>query len=781
VNFWVEVPADTPVGTQVNLNLLDEVTGLAINPSIHAMKVVDDRHFTISLPIRSKSVIKYRYSMAGSTTEFERTQSGEPVRYRLCQVTGPLSIKDTVSAWMNTPAETLIPTGSISGRVINSLSQAPIPGMLIAAGGYQVVSASDGSFLIDGLLEGTHNLVAYAVDGEFATFQQGARVSPGLTTPARISLSPANRVNVTFSVHAPQENVVGLPIRLAGNLLALGNTFADLPGGLSTIASRMPLLTQLPDGQYQLTLSLPTGAELEYKYTLGDGFWNSELSADGKYALRKLSIPDHDVTVTDEIVTWHTLGFFPVTFDLTAPANTPSGESVSIQFKPFGWAEPVPMWPLGDNHFLYILYNPLNFAGDLAYRLCRNDQCGNAEQAALAGAKSAQGSFSSKTEAQTIRLQFENWDFWQPTNVPTNITAASIQPRGADFMAGVEFSSAYDPTWQPFFPKAFQNLRSIGANWVVLTPSWSLSENSEPSFTQKPGKDILWNDLVSTIGNARNQGLKVALYPSINIPGGVFRWWKAGTRDTAWWDRWFARYQIFALHHADVAAQAGAGSLILGGEWLSPALPGGSLADGSPSGVPADAETRWRALLDTVRSHFSGKLLWAMNYLDQIQSPPTFLDSVDAIYLEFSPPFAENTGYTQDSLIANLESILDSDVAAFHNQISKPVILAPAYPSANGAGQACVPDPNGEQGVCQPFDNLGGGEFSAQVVTPNLEEQVDIYNAIFSAMNGRNWIAGLISRGYFPPVPLQDSTISVHGKPAMDILWYWFPKLVKPN
>ncbi|MDD5369592.1 MAG: hypothetical protein PHQ40_10930, partial [Anaerolineaceae bacterium] len=259
-------------------------------------------------------------------------------------------------------------------------------------------------------------------------------------------------------------------------------------------------------------------------------------------------------------------------------------------------------------------------------------------------------------------------------------------------------------------------------------------------------------------------------------PGGTFPWWKAGSRDAAWWNQWFARYRVFALHHADIATQTGAGAIIIGGDWLSPAMPGGRLADGSPSGVPEDAENRWRVLIAEIRSHFTGKVLWAVDYAEEMQSAPAFIESVDTIYLEIYTSLGDS-GYTHDTLVTNLEAILDGKVALLQQRFSKPVILAPAYPSANGAAQACVPDPQGEQGACLALNQIEPGYSSSSVVNSNLQEQVDIYNALFAAVNQRSWITGLISRGYFPPVPLQDSSISVHGKPAMDVLWYWFPKL----
>jgi len=56
--------------------------------------------------------------------------------------------------------------------------------------------------------------------------------------------------------------------------------------------------------------------------------------------------------------------------------------------------------------------------------------------------------------------------------------------------------------------------------------------------------------------------------------------------------------------------------------------------------------------------------------------------------------------------------------------------------------------------------------------------QADIYQALFRAINSRLWITGFVSRGYYPPTILQDKSASIHGKPAADILWYWYPRLL---
>jgi hypothetical protein len=59
-----------------------------------------------------------------------------------------------------------------------------------------------------------------------------------------------------------------------------------------------------------------------------------------------------------------------------------------------------------------------------------------------------------------------------------------------------------------------------------------------------------------------------------------------------------------------------------------------------------------------------------------------------------------------------------------------------------------------------------------------LQAQADIYQALLMAVNERPWIGGFISRGYYPPVVVQDASASIHGKPAADVLWYWYPRFL---
>ncbi len=181
-------------------------------------------------------------------------------------------------------------TGSIEGEVYAE-GGGPLANIMVTAAGVQTITDSAGRFDLEGLPPGTHNLVAYALDGTYQTFQQGASVLENLNTPVQVYLKSAPLVNVTFNISVPSNTLPGAPVRLAGNLFQLGNTFADLRGGLSAVADRMPIMTAMPDGRYSLSLRLPAGADVRYKYTLGDGFWNAEHKTTSEFKIHQLIVP----------------------------------------------------------------------------------------------------------------------------------------------------------------------------------------------------------------------------------------------------------------------------------------------------------------------------------------------------------------------------------------------------------------------------------------------------------------------------------------------------------
>ncbi|MBI5944152.1 MAG: carboxypeptidase regulatory-like domain-containing protein [Chloroflexi bacterium] len=771
-NFVVTIPEPLQPGESLALAVMDEVTGLSLNATQFPMSPRDSITYTAVLPLPFNSVVKYRYVRHSAAQVLEDTNSGAAIRYRMFYVAGPSEVQDIVADWGDKSFAR--PTGKIEGHVFNADTGSSLPNILVTAGGAQTLTDSTGRFELDGLPTGTQNLLVYSLDGMYQTFQQGAAIAAGSTTPVDLRIKPAQLASVTFIVSVPATTVPGVPVRIAGNLLQLGNTFADLQGGVSTNADRMPIMSLQADGRYAVTLGLPIGAHIQYKYTLGDGFWNAEHTVNGQWNLRDFVVPAQGVTIQDQVASWLVGDTSPILFEVTVPSVTPPGDIVYIQFNTFGWMEPIPMWPLGNNRWAYKLYGPLNILGSFAYRYCRNGQCGAADDSATVGAAPTGRQAGTSLLSQDIQDTVNAWK-WFENPEPVTLVGTAITPRPNGFLTGIEFQSTYRPNWSYYAPQAFANTQALGANYAVLTPSWTYTSVSPLAFSPVPGQDPLWIDSAIMISQARALGLTISIFPTPNFPASSSTFWLDAPRDAQWWLTWLARYRAFAVNYADLATQTGAQTLILGGDWIAPALPNGKLPDGSPANSPADIDTQWRSVIADVRAHFKGQILWALPYTKSaIEAPLDFLKDTDGIYLLWSAPLSTNPSATKVDYALEAGRLLDNEVAPLASVLGKPLILAVAYPSASGSASGCIS--NG-RGGCLDWTELNQPNADINSVELNLQTQADIYEALLTAVNSRAWVSGFVSRGYYIPAALQDKSASVHSKPAADILWYWYPRL----
>jgi hypothetical protein len=119
--------------------------------------------------------------------------------------------------------------------------------------------------------------------------------------------------------------------------------------------------------------------------------------------------------------------------------------------------------------------------------------------------------------------------------------------------------------------------------------------------------------------------------------------------------------------------------------------------------------------------------------------------------------------------------LLDTDLQPLSTSLQKPIIIAVASPSVTGTASACLPD---GQGGCLPWTALNQPAADNASLSLNLSAQSDVVVALLGAVNARPWVGGFVSRGYYPPAILMDKSASVHGKPAADILWYWYPRML---
>lgn len=771
--FNVLPPEGTPVDADLAMVLLDEVTGLAYNTSTIPMTRLADGRWQARLTPPFGSLLRYRYIRRVPIPADEVTAVGAPIPYRISHISGPIQIDDIVAAWSDAPYNG--PVGRITGRIHDKLSGNVLPEILISVAGLTTFTDGEGSFRLDGLPPGLHNLVIFSPDGAYQTTQQGAVVAKESMTPVDLDLLPAKTVQVAFQVTVPTDTIAGIPVRIAGNVLQLGNIFSELTGGLRISSSHMPSLTLIDPTHYLAVVTLYAGTDLRYKYTLGDGLWNAERDSKGFFLTRQVIIPDHDLVIMDTVSTWHGSEMGSLSFYLTVPENTPSSDHLSIQFNPLDWFEPIPMWSLGENEWFYTLHSPLDFGGELGYRYCRNLQCGGADDVETAGPNAVGRLVTPSQTSQNLMDEVTEWQWWDPTLPAATIVAPEITPR-VDFEVGVAFLPTYQPNWITINTEAMTTVSDIGANAVILTPTWMLKQNNPtPILAFDPAFAPFRDDLRAITADALSHGLQVAFRPSLlTADSHLETWWMEAIRDSAWWTVWFEEYRSFILTYARQAQETGVSKLILGGPEIAPSLPGGQLPDGTPSNTPQDVESRWQSLIEEVRGLFSGQLAFEIELGQSLQPPPPFLQILDEVHIYWHAPLSAGDEPSIPGMQVVAGALFDETILADPELAGMPIVLSVEYLSVVGSATACAEAPDGS---CRPPSAFDQGSMVDQDLELDLTGQAEAINAVLLEAYTQPTVKGFYVRGYNPTVALQDKSASVNGKPARDVLWYWYPNI----
>ncbi|MGD8759138.1 MAG: hypothetical protein PVJ07_02675 [Anaerolineales bacterium] len=775
VVLHLQPPEDTPEETEIALIILDMLSGPPYNPQSFPMTPLEDGRWQAVTIQPVGSLMHYRFSRLSPGAAEETSPSGEPIVGRVAYIQGPTTLDDLAAGWTDSPYSGQ--TGRIVGRLHDATSQDPIPEAIVTVAGLTTFTDGEGAFRIEDLAPGLHNLVVYHPHGAFLPAQQGAMIAPISTTLVELDLQPATPVTVTLEVTVPENTVSGAPIRVAGNLRQLGNAFGELPGGVTTDVTRMPTLAMADPTHYTMVAGMYAGTDLRYRYTLGDGLWNAERDGQGLPVTRQVIIPDHDLLLQDTVTTWQSTGRGSLTFQVEVPENTPPTDLIYLQFKPYSWLQPLPMWRTGEQAWAYTLHGPLDFEGSLGYRYCRNMQCGSADDADTPGEDAAGHQVTPNANIQNLLDQVSAWHWWEESPPSATIVAPEQIPAREVFETGVELLPAQPLARSPSLSQALAEIASIGATTVTLTPTWVWErQNPLPVLSFDPTQAPFAEELSEVVREARDHGLRVAIHLTTQPSQATLQaWWQEAERDADWWQVWFEEYRSFVLTLAGQATQAGAAKLILGGVDVAPALPDGLLPDGTPSQVPGDAEDRWRELISEVRQRFHGRLAFEVELGTQLQPIPAFLDAVDDVHLYWHAPLAEDPEAEIAQMQAAVATLLDQTVLSDPVLQDMPLILSLEYLSLDGGAGACPPLPEDE---CRPASDFDLGANPDPELTLDLHEQAKAINAVLLEISARPEVLGIYVRRYNATVALHDMSASVNGKPARDVLWYWYPRLM---
>jgi hypothetical protein len=733
VLFRVKIPAPIPEGSKLMMEILDDVSGIYFNSSRFNLSLDSGLDYSIRIPLPASTDIKYRYVLVGDGTTYEFNSQSQQVRFRIARINGPEIIEDQVSGWAS--GQYSGPVGSITGQIIDSATNAPIPNLLISAGGVLALTTSDGTFEMIGLAAGKHNLVVYSMDGAYETFQQGAVVAENALTPVQLALRARDKTKVTFEVVLPFGMDKSLPLRFVSNLQPLGNAYAELAAGSAGSAVNYPQMKRVGLNRYSMTLDLPVGFYLRYKYSFGDGFWNAELDKESKFRVRDLLVTKN-LIIKDRVFSFSAKGTQPVHLLVQAPVDTPAQETVFVQLNPFGWMEPLPMVPVGNHLWKFTIFSPLQYFPSVQYRYCRNGLCELAAERADLKRVILPGN-----NEQTLNDVIFAWQNVDNFTIDTTqyLTLEAIQPKPG-FIAGVELTSEKSPAWRNSIDEGLKFAAKIGGDWVVLTPSWTYAERGNlPELFPSPDHDLLWTELMNLNSHVVMNGQKTILFPVINYAQ-VSEFKDAPSNSVDWGVNFSEQYQKFINHHADLAQMLSIEGLIIGGM----PLPGN---EGTHLAGQQFGEVEWDELITGVRQRYSGRLIAAV-YLDaNTQEFPAWLSQVDILYVVYSPKLFQDDPSIEE-MRHQFDAFLTNQVQPLQAQFGKPVLIGFEYPSMS-------PD-----------------------LSMNLAGQAKAYSAAIMSVASQSWISGFISRGFNPYVELQDNSATIYRKPASEILWFWFHYLL---
>lgn len=760
VEFDLSIPK--PINNEIIFELVDDITGIELNPTRYVMDKIDDNHYQLVLPVQVPSLIKYRFYKNNGLPIYETDSGNQIVEYRMAYISAPGEINNLLTNWSD--EQYAYGYGRISGQAVNSETKSPIPNALVVVAGIHSYTNSLGNFVIENLPPGKHNLVLMSTDGEYQTFQQEAIVAEGLTTPAFIGMQAAKFVNVSFMVIPPDGTPENAPIRILGNTYQLGNVFGNIYNGTSIAPARAPKLTTLPDGGYTITMSLPSGFDLRYKYSMGDGFWNAELNADKNFVVRKVIVPDKDTIITDVIRSWKSSETQGVEFVVNVPENTPESDKVSIQFNSFGWSPPIQMWQTGDYQWSYRLFGPYHLVSKIDYRICRNDACGTADDAS---APVNGYSFDTASPPEQLIVNVAQWKGWNQEIETPSLNAPEIIRRGNNFVAGFSFSDNYNVNTPIYVDSAYKNIVGVNGNSIVIPVKWTLQSFNPVIFSPITGQNPLWKDLVLMIQKAQNQGLQVWLTPAIELSPMAVKQFVQEDLSSNWQQNFSTLYSEFLVFSADLANYMDIEGVILPTDILH-------LYKFQNYATLSEMLTAITlSNIDDLRIRFPNKIFISLR--GSSFNDERFLSVVDGFVITPKLDFVESD-FVGENDEATFKNYLENEIFTTYSPFKKQIFIGLNFPSAKGAEHGCIIS----EEVCYDFDTINhlGGNLVNTSFDIDLLSQLNLYQAAFSAINETEWVNGVISQEYNPQVAIMDFSSSVRGKPSNGLIWYWFPRML---
>ena len=278
---------------------------------------------------------------------------------------------------------------------------------------------------------------------------------------------------------------------------------------------------------------------------------------------------------------------------------------------------------------------------------------------------------------------------------------------------------------------ALTEIAGLGADHVSLVVSWHQHDVRSVALAPIGGTTISDDDLRTVMRAAHAAGLKVFLFPIVEVEVRKPKEWRGTLRPddvNGWWQS----YEAFILHYAALAADEDADLFAVGSELVS-----------------TEAwRDRWYHLIYSVKKRYTGKLVYSANW-DHYQ-PVSFWERVDYVGVTAYNELTTRSDASVDELAAGWRRVRD-ELTAFSDKVGRPLLITEVgYTSQDGA-------------AIHPWDYT--------VHAPvDLEEQRRGYAAFVDAWKDEPRLAGVFFWEWTGAGGPGDGSYTPRGKPAEKVL-----------
>ncbi len=207
------------------------------------------------------------------------------------------------------------------------------------------------------------------------------------------------------------------------------------------------------------------------------------------------------------------------------------------------------------------------------------------------------------------------------------VGASSLTCQALEKQYGISFAGySYNEYATPSADRSLENLAATGVEWTNILASQMMENIDSTSIYRSSGDGMTPSDasLVHAIKKAHSLGLKVMLYPHLELANDPTHWFgELGMKfNKERWQEWFVAYTKFLSHYADIAQANGVEQMSIGMELL----------------YAEKQEAHWRKLINNLRQRYKGTLVYAENYENKtgssVSSNVSWWDEMDYIGID---------------------------------------------------------------------------------------------------------------------------------------------------